>query len=100
MECKDHHDLTTNSEKCNFFSEANTDYDENSMESSDLILIDTLSASNITECCDVCFQNDSCTLFRFLKLANQCEYFAPKSNSYQFKIFGNDCYDLGFVTGK
>jgi hypothetical protein len=93
-------DLLDLSTKCNYFYESNTNYDEDYIENSDLNLIETSSASNITECCDICFQSNSCTLFRFLKLTQKCDFFAPKSNNYAFQIYDNECYDLGLVIGK
>ena len=94
-------DLTA---KCNYFYTSNIDIDEataTEMTFSDFFLLVTVPLSDKSDCCDICFQHDSCFLFRFHNSTKTCDLFAAKNLSkFGFQIFKNDCYDLGFVTGK
>ena len=93
--------------RCQYFN--NSNFDVNDLENafkkdsslSSISFIQKVPSLNITDCCDTCFEDNECFIFRYFHYTSDCELFRQNDRSnFNFNMYGNDCYDIGLVTGK
>ena len=89
---------------CNYFlnknlvqSDLSSVYNQNLR--TDVSFISSANSANRTDCCQICLEKVSCYLFRYSHSSSTCDMFSV-TNSFDFSLLGNDCYDMGIVTIK